>query len=139
MRFFFLVVYLLQTGKYQAFTTQSTCTSCVAGFYCGTTGMSTYVSSDCPAGTFSSAGASACTPCPAGYYSSSAETAACSACGAGTFSNLGSGVAGSTDCEECEGGQYQASAAQSACKDCPVATYVSGTGAVACVDCSAGR
>ena len=61
----------------------------------------------CPAGTFSLAGASACSACPAGSYAASAGLSVCVFCAPGTVT--GSSVMGATTapvCSSCQAGAY---------------------------------
>ena len=70
------------------------CTSCPAGTFGSTTGLtSASCSGSCPAGQYSLGAATSCTSCAAGLYGSSggATSAACSGtCGAGQYSTAGS-------------------------------------------------
>lgn len=61
------------------------CTNCSAGFYSNVQGASSNATcaNQCPAGTYSLAGASSCTPCPLGTYSSQLGASACASCPAG--------------------------------------------------------
>jgi hypothetical protein len=55
----------------------------------------------CAAGTYTLAGASACTPCAAGTFGSTAGASACAPCPAGTYSAAGASV-----CTNCSAGQW---------------------------------
>ena len=95
------------TGTYSA--AGGSCTTCTAGYSCSPTGQT-----QCTAGTFAAAGASACTPCTAGKYS----------------------LAGGA-CENCAAGKYSAVGA-STCTSCAAGSYASGTGNTVCTACAAG-
>lgn len=71
----------------------------------------------CPAGTFSSAGATSCTPCAAGKYSYQE---------------------GSSSCLDCTAGKYSTGSATS-CSTCPAGTYANNTlAATSCSLCNRG-
>jgi hypothetical protein len=98
----------------------STCVACAAGSVC-----SEGRSAQCPAGTFASAGAAACSPCPPGTFSpaGAASAAACVACGPG-FYCTGQG-AGSR--APCPAGRFSPDANT---------TSAGGSGARACQPCA---
>lgn len=90
----------------------------------------------CAAGTFSPQGASACTPCAAGYFSGAASASECQQCAAGRYSGSGSSV-----CAQCGAGKYSTVVGAqdaSVCAACDPGSYVSISGATACTQCSPG-
>jgi hypothetical protein len=92
---------------------------------------------ECPAGTYSAAGASVCTDCEAGKFKEVAGVnIACDECEAGKFSEL-TGQTSSATCIDCMAGTYSAAGA-SFCTDCEAGKY-SAAGAAFCTDCEAGK
>ena len=76
-------------GSTTGLSTQSCSGNCSAGYFCPA-GSTNSTDSMCPAGTYSFAGASACTPCPVGRYglNSGLALATCSGnCSAGYYGN----------------------------------------------------
>lgn len=73
------------------------CLTCRPGQMCNGVGQTA-----CAAGSFSAAGASECTKCPAGSFQAYEGQAACAPCPAGTFA----GAEGQTQCAPCAGGHY---------------------------------
>jgi hypothetical protein len=90
---------------------------------------------ECPAGSYSAAGATSCTSCPSGFYAATSVSSSCSTCPAGRFA-----ATGSSSCSVCGAGTESASGAAS-CSDCPAGKYsTGGTSAVpSCTDCVAGK
>jgi hypothetical protein len=108
------------------------CTDCGAGKASAVTGSSSSSNcSECGAGTFAAAGASACGACGAGSFAA-AGASACSACGAGTYS-----AAGASACSACGAGTYSAAIGASACGACGAGSFAA-AGASACSACGAG-
>lgn len=103
------------------------CTQCTAGSYKGGLGDGTCAA--CNPNTFSLAGASACTPCPA--HSESGEGAAACVCSAGYHRVDGT-------CQACPAGTFKAGAgdASALCLNCADGTY-SDAGSNECTDCPA--
>lgn len=111
-------------GLYSSLGDISPCpNTCAAGFYCFDSGMSS--SKTCPLGYFSLAGASWCTPCPAG---SSCIGSTVTACAAGSYSLTGWG-----GCKPCFYGSCSTLQDQI---PCPVGQYVV---AMVCTACPAGN
>jgi alpha-tubulin suppressor-like RCC1 family protein len=96
--------------------------------------------SACSAGTFSTEGSTACLSCPAGSYSSAAQSTTCTNCIAGKFSS----VVGAQDpsvCTNCLRGSYASTQGSSACTNCTIGTYSDLLGSNSnstCVKCPAG-
>ena len=75
---------------------------CPSGTYGSTSGLSRPTcSGSCAAGSFSAAGAAACTECSAGSYSSSTGAGTCLECAAGKYS-----LSGASNCTDCPGGRF---------------------------------
>ena len=102
--------------------------------------------SECPAGKFGlrgqvDAAAAACTPCPAGAYSSSYGSGGCTPCPSGTYS----GAAGSALCtgRSCTPGRFgpqnQTSAAAALCAPCAAGKHQGASGLDHCLSCPAGK
>ena len=94
----------------------------------------------CAAGTFSSAANAtsnfACQACPAGSFSSAAGRTNCTACAAGTFSAT-IGATSNASCLTCPAGSFSLSNSTS-CTACPAGTFSAAAGSSACQQCSAG-
>ena len=147
------------------FTLTSTATpcnyECSAGYYAsgtGTLGPADCI--QCPQGSWSAQGASACTPCgvgnynpsstlatsiavcqvcPRGTWSATTSASSCSACGVGYYSN--SEGSQTNTCVQCSGGSYAANTGQSSCTACPLgtsSTVPGGSTLASCSDCPAG-
>jgi IPT/TIG domain/Tyrosine-protein kinase ephrin type A/B receptor-like len=134
---------------------------CTAGEYIDSSQTQAPFCSVCDAGTYSAgAGASVCTPCPAGWYSLAGQSS-CSACIAGTFSvqqlnpSTGAIIAGATactncsagyvsigtgsaQCTACEPGRFTDTGALTYCEECKAGTYASGTASSSCDACPTG-
>ena len=112
----------------------STCTLCPAGTYAGTgAGQSVSGCLPCPAGNGSASGASSCTQCGAGTYSTGGS--ACTPCAAGSYSTT-LGATSASVCTQCPAGNGSASGASS-CAQCSAGTY--SVGGSTCTPCSAGQ
>lgn len=100
-------------------------------------------------GTYSAAGASECTSCTAGRYTSSTGQTSCVTCDAGSYA----AASGASQCTACAGGQYQHASGESSCLACSkgyacpsgsasMAACTSGTyapaGSASCTACSLG-
>ena len=122
------------------------CEKCPAGTYSDTLTASECTA--CPIGFSSSAGASCCTPCAKGTYSSTAGSA-CTSCPAGTYAGAtgsskckkctkgSSSSAGASSCTPCAKGYYSPKAG-SICSPCCAGTYADCTGSVTCKKCPTG-
>jgi hypothetical protein len=116
--------YMCPPGVYAATTalTSAACSgNCTAGYACPS-GSTSPMAITCQPGQYSLAGASQCTPCPAGVFGATAalSSAACSgnctagyACGAGSVSSMALG---------CTPGKYSLSGA-GVCSMCPQGVY----------------
>ena len=109
----------------------SACTSCPAGYYCPTAGMTAGYGNQCTAGSYCVSGSIQPVLCSAGTYNSLAgqtSAAACTACTAGYYCSAGSTTATqnacSTTCSSC-------SASTGACLGCVVGFYYV-NGSLAC-------
>ena len=121
------------------------CVNVYAGYYKNTVGDQGSVA--CPPGSWSAAGASACTACVLGTYASdyfrttcfscvaplstcligsASCDATCTTCVAGKFGPLGSGcgpcAAGGTTCEACQAGKYAPTTSATVCLTCATGT-----------------
>ena len=77
------------------------CVPCAAGTASSAVGaLSAATCEDCPRGSFSLSGATACEACGPGTFSGTARTATCEACPAGTFREA-AGATAREDCEAC--------------------------------------
>ena len=76
-------------------------------------------------------GATQCTSCSAGQYSS-VGSASCSSCAAGSYSSVGSG-----SCFSCPAGTYSLSSSSVSCDSCPAGSYSSSAGFTSCSQCPA--
>ena len=120
------------------------CLICPAGSKCVPDGTPPV---PCPAGTFSSRGATECTLCGSGTYTSSPGSTQCSPCPAGnkcvsdgslpvlcpagTFSPYGA-----TQCTPCANGTYSSSAGSPVCTMCPLGFTTSPMGATSLAQCA---
>ena len=131
---------------------------CNAGYY-GALATNPISCSFCLAGTYSLQGATVCTLCPAGTFSTvvySPSSVNCDNCAAGTYSaNAGANLAsacvqcaagtyslqGATMCVECPTGTSSAipgANSASVCSPCGTGKYTNTTGRIACENCNAG-
>ncbi|KAK3287475.1 hypothetical protein CYMTET_5015 [Cymbomonas tetramitiformis] len=137
-------------GTYSSQYDSSACTECPAGTYNALAGQGSFTKClSCSDGTYSAAGASSCSSCPAhavdvsrlscqcpsGFQRSDTGTASftCQACPAGTYS----ASMDSYNCTSCRAGTYSASAAATSpevCATCAEGTF-SSAGAAACTQC----
>lgn len=108
-------------------TGATSCSPNPAGTFSTAVGAVIATSQACPAGTFSSAGASTCTPCAAGSFST-AFASSCTPCAAGSYASTGQ------PCQMCPSGSFALEGA-STCASCPVG-YFSGPGSSACGTCA---
>ena len=90
--------------------------------------------SSCFPGSYSSAGSSSCTLCPAGSYSSGTGWTSCTACSPGTYS----ASTGASSCSLCSNGGYAPLSGASLCSVCASGSYTSGSASSSCTSCSAG-
>jgi len=114
-------------GTLQPASSQTSCDECPAGTFSGAGAASCFT---CVAGTFSSAGSEFCTQCNAGSYSAPGSQT-CSSCLGGTYSAAGAGT-----CDECNAGSFS-NAGSATCTACSPGSFSSG-GAATCTGCSAG-
>ena len=114
---------------------------CPAGYKCPDDGMAQPVK--CEAGTYSTGGATSCTPCPLGQTSEEGASE-CHACKAGTYGiiEVKNGVRVAS-CQACGYGQFLNS--QGKCEYCPDGSYavdengaIVESGGVKCEPCPAG-
>ena len=89
-------------GYYQPAIEQTLCIQCPAGTY---SSAGAALCTNWAAGTYSSLGASSCTQCSAGYYSVSSGSSVCTICPAGSYSSVGA-----TSCTQCSSNTYASSA-----------------------------
>jgi hypothetical protein len=76
------------SGNYQSASTQSSCVTCPAGYYCAYDTMTNYTSYPCPAGAYCPAGSANPTNCAIGKFSATAgniQVADCIDCTAGSY------------------------------------------------------
>lgn len=106
----------------QVFAGAKLCNNCPAGLFAEY--QSTVVCSRCSQGTISKSGDSSCSSCPAGTYSTTG--ASCAACAAGMYSGSGAQV-----CLKCQQPFFSRLAASS-CKLCVKGSYFSQSGCVLC-------
>ncbi|KAG9392255.1 hypothetical protein J8273_5240 [Carpediemonas membranifera] len=151
-----------ESGTYQDFEGQTTCTACEAGYYCPE-GTSDYTIYTCPAGYYCPEGTITSTeyPCPAGTYSAATGrtlVSQCTSCSAGKYCETTGLTEPAGDCSEgyyCAGGAttptptdgisgnvcpagFYCPAGSSTPTACPRGTYNPSTGAEACLSCAAG-
>ena len=91
------------TGKFlpqEGSQSQYNCQNCAAGTYGPTTGAS--ACQNCTIGEFSPEMSSGCTPCSAGWYSSSDASSTCMMCQIGKYAD----ARGSSSCKTCDQGTY---------------------------------
>ena len=104
----------------------------------------------CPAGKFSTGGATACTPAPAGSYVGTTGAVTATLCAPGTYSSATGAtscapadpgyfvvLAGSTSETACPAGKFSTGGA-TACTPAPAGSYVGTTGAVTATLCAPG-
>ncbi len=141
-------------GTYTAVQGSTSCPyGCVAGTYgtgIGLTSPSTACPFQCDLGTFSTAtlGASGCTPCTAGTYSSAVGATACINCPSGTYGVMVRYTSASAACvacvSACGAGTYLdgcAGTSAGVCVGCPVGTAsfsTAATSASVCRQCAPG-
>ena len=131
-----------QPGEYMADEASHFCSKCAAGkFSKAGAATSEATCQICPAGTWSSNGATSCTSCTAGRFnafSNKGAVAFCLECAKGTYA-AGSGA---TTCASCGKGQYQTAKAASGCTKCGSGTSSTTVGsflAADCADCNKGH
>ena len=135
-------------GYYSAYSAPS-CSSCIAGSYTATPGLSTCTSCStgyyapsnaatecmaCPNGTAQAAtGQSSCSNCVAGRFAATKGLGTCSNCAAGKRS-----AAAAFKCADCKPGTYS-SAGVSWCTNCSIGFIAASSGSDTCTACSAGK
>lgn len=122
------------------------CIDSAAGYYKSTAGG--LDQKICPPGTWSAAGATACTQCAVGKYSSvwGAQTATtCLSCAAGTTTCLSGSATCDATCTACAAGKFNAQGAVcgpcaggATCASCEAGKYAPQSGATVCQSCAAG-
>ena len=129
-------------------TAEGGCADCTIGeSYQDQTGQASCIPAVCPKGQYASSSSSAgvtqaplCTMCPAGAYGSVrglTKAGDCSACSAGKYGST-TGATLPSNCIACGPGQYEDQEGRTSCKLC-AAGSASGTGAVRCGACYAGK
>ena len=118
---------LCAQGSYSPYSDATSCLLCDAGTASNNIGSSSNTCTYCPAGMFSSQGATKCTPCSNGTYSW-AGSSMCEPCPGGFYSFYGQ------QCEPCGAGTYSLSGASS-CSQCASGQF-STAGASICLLCS---
>ena len=121
-------------GKYLTTEGSTSIGTCPAGTYKGGHTVNFGSKSSCNAclkNSYSAAGASVCTTCPAGKYTTGTGSTSCISCPAGSYC-----VAGANP-QSCPAGQYSPMNSAS-CSECGAGTYNSGTGNTGCSTCPAG-
>ena len=118
-------------GEYKV--TDDTCGCCPGGKYSASKGASSC--SLCGLGSYSSDCAKSCTPCDPGTYQPNTGRSSCIAC------PKGSACPGEkmTSHNKCEEGTYAESRGQTKCQDCPKGTYNPSKGASSCPKCDLGE
>lgn len=160
---------LCASGYYSDSSAAVTCRIVPAGYYASLAGYETRATlgpptsigatgkDDCPAGSYSEAGSSACTPCTSGYYAHDIRNIKCSQADAGWFASDADGAAkssaasshamcpsgsyslpGSSACTPCSAGYYASGTANTGCTVCQSGLYAAYVGSSACTPCSTG-
>ncbi|MAU13971.1 MAG: hypothetical protein CMH46_00340 [Muricauda sp.] len=129
-------------GKYVATTPATGCTTCTAGKFASGQ-LARVECTACEAGKTSSLGASSCTecdegyfssdatgnlcqPCPQGKYQENAQSSSCIQCELGRKEVVGTGATSENDaCPVCGAGKYQDQNGITTCKNCPGGRYLS--------------
>ena len=120
-------------GEYKGTATgDGSCRACPAGTHNPEADSILARCTNCPAGTFSTGGASTCTPCPAGTSNPFSKGASCLACTPGFYSHEGART-----CSPCPPGTYGDARGMPECTPCPVGTYQPDTASKTCVHCHA--
>ncbi|GMI41164.1 hypothetical protein TeGR_g7773, partial [Tetraparma gracilis] len=124
-------------GEYGPAPAAGECASCAAGKASGVEAAADEaVCTECVAGRYSVEGASACTACEPGTYTSSPAAGSCSQCPPGSSSSEPAAAA----CESCAPGTYVGAAGSTACTPCPASTFNPSSAASeadACLPCPA--
>jgi hypothetical protein len=89
---------------------------------------------DCPKGTFSRLGQSACDYCPVGTHSPSVGSSVCLLCPGGKSTSN----PGALTCDLCSVGRFSRNTQDNStvCQACPLATFANDTGLTVCFKCS---
>ena len=122
------------------------CGNCVAGSYMDVPNAYTSCWKTCLPGTWSGAGATACTACAVGTYSDTYSASSCAACPAGKSTCGAGSTACAAVCVSCEAGKFSAIgtacgpcvAGATTCAACGAGKY-SLAGATTCLSCAAGK
>lgn len=104
----------------------------ISGTFANQTGQTACL--NCAEGSYSTGGATGCSPCNPGTASSATAAQACSSCLAGSFS----AVSGATSCTLCAPGMFQATVGSTSCIQCASNQYAPQRGSVSCVVCLSG-
>jgi len=121
-------------GSYQASVASTSCSSCDAGKYTVTLGVSASSSClSCSSGFYAVESSSSCTSCSAGTYQASTGSTSCSSCLAGSYSAASASV-----CSNCAAGTFQTGTNSMSCTSCSAGFYTSATGSTSCLSCSVG-
>ncbi len=124
-------------GTYSNDTNASFCTICAAGFFSYNIGSTVNSCGVCPAGWISRDGATQCTACAQGTFSSSKGSNQCTGCDVGKYSSW-TGASHSQSCLDCNAGTFSSSVS-SACLDCIAGAYSNTSGASECARCGIGK
>ena len=121
-------------GKYLTTEGSTSIGTCTAGTYKGGHTVNFGSKSSCNAclkNSYSAAGASVCTTCSVGTYTTDTGSTSCISCPAGSYCPAGANP------QSCPAGQYSPMNSAS-CSECGAGTYNSGTGNTGCSTCPAG-
>lgn len=125
---------ICEAGSYQAFTGQTECIPCPAGYF--QENLGSIVCFECGPGTVQpDTGQADCNDCPAGEYQAEPAQSTCDVCGAGTFNP----DVAATECFDCGYGTVQSDVGQSSCDSCPAGYHQDELGQTECEACAAGQ
>ena len=79
-------------------------------------------------------GATSCTACDAGKFSTNATAWQCLPCAEGRSS-----TSGQPECDSCEAGRFQALSGQGSCETCSVGKVAPASGSMVCSECEPGK
>eukprot|EP01045_Picozoa_sp_COSAG04_P000107 COSAG04_NODE_2_length_56781_cov_25.092252_31_plen_3914_part_00 len=126
------------SGQYRGDSshTYTSCRSCPAGQYQGSSGQSSCRS--CSSGQYQGdTASSSCRDCQTGKYQNSGGQSSCRSCSAGKY-NPSTGSTGSSACRSCGAGQASSSSASSSCSNCAAGRFQNNAGQASCIACAAG-
>ncbi|KAG8756404.1 hypothetical protein FRC12_010589 [Ceratobasidium sp. 428] len=119
-------------GTYTNQNGAPSCTTAQCGWYAAPSGGTGATQQQkCGKGSYSAAGSSSCTKCPAGSYCNSDATCAPSQCQPGRYSP----AAGASDCLECPAGTYINNYGSTSCCNCCAGSFNSATSQTHCQAC----